>query len=219
MKLRGLPEDMAIDRRDDAGGTRHPAPVVTDAMLDRLVRLAARVAGTAAAVFSRVDGATGPAPAPSAFGLSQQEADAALQLDVVLRSCPRLTVVPDLRRDVRFARHALVAGPPHLRFLAHLSLFAANGERCGFLGVLDPATRPGLTETQETSLGDVAALIVAACERERRVTQLTHATTHALRADRMLRLVADAASCADALTGLLGDCAAFTAPRSAGSGS
>jgi len=148
-----------------------------------------------------------------AFGLSQHEANAAVDFDEALRRCPGLTVLPDLGRDERFAGHALVAGPPHLRFLAHLPLFSAVGERCGFLCVLDPAVRLGHTEAQETALDDAAALIVAACDRERRAAHLLHAATHALRADHMLRLVAEAGSCADALTSLLGELCRFHGAR------
>ncbi len=196
---------MATDRREEAGEARDLAPLEADAMLNRLVRLAACAAGTSGAVFGRTDVSDGPAPALVAFGLSQHEAGAAVQFDEALRGCPGLTVLPDLGQDERFAGPALVTGPPHLRFLAHLPLFSALGERCGFLCVLDPAVHPGLTQVQETALGDAAALIVAACKRERRAAQLLHAATHALRADRMLRLVAEASSCAEALTSLLGE--------------
>jgi len=204
---------MAMDRRDDAGEARDLAPVEADAMLNRLVRLAACAAGTSAAVFGRTDVSNGPVPALVAFGLSQHEANAAVDFDEALRRCPGLTVLPDLGWDERFAGHALVAGPPHLRFLAHLPLFSAVGERCGFLCVLDPAVRLGHTEAQETALGDAAALIVAACDRERRAAHLLHAATHALRADHMLRLVAEAGSCADALTSLLGELCRFHGAR------
>ncbi len=192
-----------MDRRDDPAAMPDAAPTGTGAVLDRLLRLAARVAEAAVAVFdgpARLD-----APALSAFGLSQPEAEAAAGFDAILGHGAGLTVLPDLRRDPRFAGHALVAGPPHLRFLAHLPLLSSGGGRLGSLCVLDPAPRAGLTATQGGALGDIAGLIAMACEREQRLAHLGRATAHALRADRMLRLVAEAATCAEALTSLLGE--------------
>ncbi len=181
------------------------------AVLDRLVRLAAHVAQTTVAVLNR---GTGPdVPADAAFGLSRLQAEAVAGFDAVQGGgagengtvCAGLTILPDLRRDERFAGHALVAGPPHLRFLAHLPLLSSDGDRLGFLCVLDPAPRAGLTDTQAAALGDIAGLVAAARAREGRLARLAHATGHALRADRMLRLVAEAATCAEALTSLLGE--------------
>ncbi len=192
---------MAVDRRDDPAAVPDAA-TATAAVLDRLVRLAARVAETASAVFDRPAGAP---PTVAAFGLSQTQAGAAAGFDAPLDRSAGLTILPDLRQDGRFAGHALVAGPPHLRFLAHLPLLSADGARLGFLCVFDPAPRAGLTETQAAALGDIAGLIATACERELRLARLAHATAHALRADRMLHLVAEAATCAEALTSLLGE--------------
>lgn len=188
---------MTVDRRDDAAAMPDVPPIAMGAVLERLVRLAARVTGAAAAVFAR------PAGTASAFGLSPPQAEAAAGFDAALPHGTGLTILPDLRRDGRFAGHPLVVGPPHLRFLAHLPLFPATGERLGFLCVLDPAPRAQLAETQREALGDVAGLIATACEREQRLARLAHATAHALRADRMLHLVAEAGTCAEALTSLL----------------
>ena len=212
-------QGVAVDRRDDPAALPDTASPTTGAVLDRLVRLAARFAGTAAAVLNREAGPD--VPPLSAFGLSRLQAEAAAGFDAVLgggagetgtvcaganrSGFAGLTVLPDLRRDERFAGHALVAGPPHLRFLAHLPLFSSDGGRLGFLCVLDPTPRAGLTETQEAALGDIAGLVAAARAQEGQLARLAHATGHALRADRMLRLVTEAATCAEALTSLLGE--------------
>jgi diguanylate cyclase (GGDEF)-like protein len=195
-------EGVAVNRRDDPAAMPDAAPAATGAVLDRLVSLAARVAETEAAVLGR---SAGPAPALSAFGLSPAQAEAAAGFDAALGHGAGLTVLPDLRQDGRFAGHALVTGPPHLRFLARLPLLSSDGGRLGSLCMLDPAPRAGLTATQQGALDDIAGLIAMACEREQRLARLGHATAHALRADRMLHLVADAATCAAALTSLLGE--------------
>ncbi len=195
-----------MDRRDDPAVMPDAAPAGTGAVLDRLLRLAARVAEAAVAVFDRPAGPD--APALSAFGLSRKQAEAAgfdAAFGAALGHGTGLTVLPDLWGDGRFAGHALVAGPPHLRFLAHLPLLSSDGGRLGSLCVLDPAPRAGLMETQAAALGDIASLIAAACEREQRLARLAFATAHALRTDRMLHLVAEAATCAEALTSLLGE--------------
>ena len=209
-------QGVAVDRRDDPAAMPDAASPTTGAVLDRLVRLAARVADAAVAVLDR---GAGPSVAP-AFGLSRLQAEAAAGFGAGLgdsageagtgsaganrSGSAGLAILPDLRRDERFAGHALVAGPPHLRFLARLPLFSSGGRRLGLLCVLDPAPRAGLTEAQGAALGDIAGLIAAALAREGRLARLAHATGHALRADRMLRLVAEAATCAEALTSLLG---------------
>ncbi len=201
---------MAVDHRDDPAAMPDAASPTTGAVLDRLARLAARITETAVAVLDR---AAGPNVLASAFGLSEQQAEAAAGFDAILGGgageagtvCAGVTVLPDLRGDGRFAGHALVAGPPHLRFLAHLPLLSTDGDRLGCLCVLDPAPRAGLTETQEAALGDIAGLVAAALAREGRFARLAQATGHALRADRMLHLVAEATTCAEALTSLLGE--------------
>ena len=207
-----------MDQRDELAATPDPDPVGTGVVLDRLLRLAARVAGAAVAVLDRPAGLN--APAVSAFGLSEPQAKAAAGFDAaghgagetgtVRAGASRsgfagLTILPDLRRDRRFAGHPLVAGPPRLRFLAHLPLLSSGGERFGSLCVLDPAPRPTLTTTQAAALDEIAGLIAVACEREQRLARLVQARSHALRADRMLRLVTEAATCAEALTSLLGE--------------
>jgi len=88
-------------------------------------------------------------------------------------------------------------------------LFSANGGLLGSLCVLDAAPRPGLDGAQQASLLDIGSLIADACEREQRLARLMHSTTHALRADRMLHLVTEAATCAEALTSLLGELCRF----------
>ncbi len=175
------------------------APIASGAVLDRLLRLAACVTEAAAAVLGW------PAGPASAFGLSQPQAEAVAGFDAALPHGTELTIVPDLRQDARFAGHALVAGPPRLRFLAHLPLLGATGARLGVLWVLDPAPRAQLTATQRGALGDIAVLIATAFEREQRLARLAQATARALRTDRMLHLVAEAATCAEALTSLLGE--------------
>ena len=74
---------------------------------------------------------------------------------------------------------------------------------------MDPAARPGLTEAQATSLSHIADLIMADRKREQRHTHLMHVANRALRIDRMLRIVSEATSCADALASIVEELCRF----------
>ncbi len=77
-----------------------------------------------------------------------------------------LLVIPDLTRDPRTARNALVTGEPNVRFYAGVPL-VADGQAIGTLCVLDVVPRPaGLSAAQRTGLealaADAVGLIIAA---------------------------------------------------------
>lgn len=54
---------------------------------------------------------------------------------------PDLLVVPDARRDARFARNPLVTGEPHIRFYAGAPLITTEGFGLGSLCVIDRVPR------------------------------------------------------------------------------
>jgi diguanylate cyclase (GGDEF)-like protein len=178
-------------------------------LLEHFARLAANVAGTSAAVVGVLGRRSDRSAKLAAFGLSQEQAAAVADIDRALGSAPTLTIVPDLARDERLATVRLSDAPSHLRFLGHLKLVSAGGERVGFISVLDGAPRAGLTDAQAASLGDIASMIMADRRREQRHLHLMHVADRALRVDRMLRLVSEATSCANALTTLLEELCRF----------
>ncbi len=181
----------------------------TGLLLEHFARLAANVAGTSAAVVGVLGRRTDRSPTLAAFGLPRDLSNTIVEIDRLLASDTGLTIVPDLTLDERFAARATSTEVPHLRFLGHLKLLSAGGERVGFISVLDAAPRPGLTEAQAASLGDIASMIMADRRREQRHLHLMHVADRALRIDRMLRLVSEAASCANALTSLLEELCRF----------
>ena len=181
----------------------------TGLLLEHFARLAANVAGTSAAVVGVLGRRTDRSPTLAAFGLAQDLSNTIVEIDRLLASEPGLTIVPDLTLDERFAARTGSTGGPQLRFLGHLKLLSAGGDRVGFISVLDAAPRPGLTEAQTASLGDIASMIMADRRREQRHLHLMHVADRALRIDRMLRLVSEAASCANALTSLLEELCRF----------
>jgi hypothetical protein len=178
-------------------------------LLDDFARLAANIAGTSASVIGVRGRRNDPGPRPAVFGLLREQATMFVEIDRILASSPRLTVVPDLPRDERFAAQTPAFGHPVPRFLGHLKLLSSGGERIGFICVVDQSPRPGLTEAQAASLEHIAGMIMADRQRQQRHLHLMHVADRALRVDRMLRLVSEAASCADALTSLLEELCRF----------
>jgi diguanylate cyclase (GGDEF)-like protein len=172
-------------------------------LLEHFARLAATVAGTTAAVVCVLGRRKGHGPRRAAHGLSREQSAAVKEIETLLESGPVLTVIPDLSLDDRFDAHIALSEPPGFRFLAHMELLSPGGERVGFICLLDEGSRTGLTETQVASLGHIASMVMADRRREQRHFHLMHVADRALRVDRMLRLVSDAATCADALINLL----------------
>ncbi len=178
-------------------------------MLEHFARLAAHLAGTSSAAIGVLGRSKDKAPGLAACGLLADRASLALEVDAVLRAEPELTVVPDLRKDPRFRNTALSSASEELRFLAYVGLVSAGGEHVGFIAVLDVSPREGLTGVQSASLIDLANMIIADRRKEQRHRHLMHVANRALRVDRMLRLVSEAASCAEALTSLLEELCRF----------
>jgi diguanylate cyclase (GGDEF)-like protein len=179
-----------------------PGRVLTNGglLLDHFARLATNLAGASAAVVGVIGRRRGIAPRRAAYGLSREQTAELMQIEAILEDDgPGLTVVPDMALDERFAAAAL----DDFRFLAHMRLMSPGGERVGFIWLLDQKPRAALTERQVASLDQIASMIMADRQREQRHRHLMHVADRALRVDRMLRLVSDAASCADALSHLL----------------
>ena len=168
-------------------------------LLEHFARLAAIVMGTSRAVIGVRDRRKGTGPRRATYGLPREQLTALRDIEAILEAGPDLTIVPDLTQDSRFAavEHA------GLRFCAYQKLTSPGGERAGFLWLLDENPRPGLTDTQIVSIGHIAGMVMADRQREQRHLHLMHVADRALRVDRMLRLVSEAESCADALTNLL----------------
>ncbi|MFS2127276.1 diguanylate cyclase [Pseudomonas sp. Pseusp97] len=66
-------------------------------------------------------------------------------------------LVPDAKRDPRFADNPLVLGPPYIRFYAGRPLRAGNGQAIGTLCMVDPRPRT-LSAAQQANFRDLATL-------------------------------------------------------------
>jgi diguanylate cyclase (GGDEF)-like protein len=172
-------------------------------LLEHFARLATNVAGTSSATIGVLGRRKELEVTRAGYGLSRDQLNMIQDIEGILDAGPDLTVVPDLAQDERFGARTALFEQSGLRFLAYQRLISPGGERVGFICLIDGKARSALTEAQVTSLGQIASMIMADRQREQRHLHLMHVADRALRVDRMLRLVSEAESCADALTNLL----------------
>ena len=172
-------------------------------LLEHFARLATNVAGTSAATIGVLGRRKELEVTRAGYGLTREQLNAVQDIEPILASGPDLTVATDLAKDARFGEKAALFEQLGLHFLAYMKLISPGGERVGFICLIDRQARQELTDPQTASLGQIASMIMADRQREQRHLHLMHVADRALRVDRMLRLVSEAESCADALTNLL----------------
>lgn len=86
---------------------------------------------------------------------------------------PDIVCISDATQDPRFAKHPLVAGPPHLRLFAAAPLRRANGDSLGVLSV--GGTMIGsLTSEQRDALRFAAEQVVTHLELRRAMMEIDH---------------------------------------------
>jgi PAS domain S-box-containing protein len=133
-----------------------------------LATLAARTLGVSMALVGYLDGERLWYPVTVGLGLrSEEPLGPALAAEVRGRS--GVFVIDDLRADARFSDAPLVAGPPHVRFLAGAPLVAESGRRIGVLAVLgrEPrAVSPGDADALQVLSRQVLAQLELAHARE-----------------------------------------------------
>ena len=134
-----------------------------DPEFEAVARMAGKVAGTAYAAVTFVDGASERVKAAVGGALPDVERAYSLGGEVVAGAAP--LIVHDTLSHDRFATNPWVEGEPGVRFYAGVPLTAA-GMVVGTLAVMDTAQReatPGLLE----ALGDAVAILVNTLERRR----------------------------------------------------
>ena len=179
-------------------------------LLEHFARLATNIMGMTAAVIS-LRRRRGSEPRHVTYGLSCEQVAQIKDAEEILDAGADLKILPDIAQGV-WPDGRQGAWPDgraeafrrlHLRFLVSQRLISPGGEQIGFLRLFDETPRSGLTEAQMASLGLIVSMILADRQREQRHLHLMRVADRALRIDRMLRLVSEAESCADALTNLL----------------
>jgi PAS domain S-box-containing protein len=87
----------------------------------------------------------------------------------------KVMVVPDARKDARFAENPLVTGPPHIRFYAGAPLQTRNGLNLGTLCIIDTKPRR-LTKSNEATLAGLATFVVAELQLRYEIGERRRAT-------------------------------------------
>jgi PAS domain S-box-containing protein len=154
---------------------------VPQQLLDDLTVLASHLADAPVAVITLV--AHGGAWIKSSVGLSPEINGAVLAFAPPTMAATSVLMVPDMRRDARFATHPLVTEPPHLRFYAGVRLVSSAGDILGTLAVMDRSPR-SLTTPQQRSLDVLGQQVVAQIELRRHARDLAES-------ERRLRTIFD----------------------------
>lgn len=185
-------DEAAIDRRTERalrdygilpvakaseGGPHAPADL--PAPFQDLVKLARILCGAPMAFLTFVGDDAQWLLAREGLGLRTSARDTSFCAHAMAASEP--LVVPDARRDPRFAANPFVTGEPFIRFYAGAPLLTPDGVPLGALCVADAAPREGLTPDQMFGLIALAkqtmALLearVSAEERELVAQELSH---------------------------------------------
>jgi diguanylate cyclase (GGDEF)-like protein/PAS domain S-box-containing protein len=128
------------------------------ALLDHLVRLAARSCGVAVAILQLAGEGGVPPEAPLSFTEGWAEVPVESAFLAHLSRADAWLQVPDASADPRFAADPLVTGRPRLRLLAGVPVFLPSGARAGLLCVADPGARTLDAREQELLLGFAVAV-------------------------------------------------------------
>jgi GAF domain-containing protein len=88
-----------------------------------------------------------------------------------IKNPSELTVVPDSRKDKRFANNPFVTGEPHIVFYAGMPLVDEGGHALGSLCVLD-VQEQSLTPFQLTALKQLAKQVVSLLQLKKKAREL-----------------------------------------------
>jgi signal transduction histidine kinase len=142
---------------------------------DALTALAAQLCQCPASLISIVDATH--VWSKSGYGLPAGNR-APLPRDLFMCSstvCGRdIVMIPDCRKDARFARSPVVAGPPHVRFYCGMPLINPEGHALGSFCIMDFRPRE-LTPEQEDVLRKLARQAASLLELRRSLLELDRA--------------------------------------------
>ena len=187
--------------------------------LSRLVSLAATVTNCSGAVLVLQRPADGNGRFQAEAGLTPSEAAAVAACCASwppafgVTSWSALSHQPLPGANMGAGAGSRPAGFPPCGILAHRTLHGADDAVIGLLCVVDADAREDLSPAQHEGLVAVADLIMADQDQERRQARLWMVTSRSMRADRLLRMVAEATTCAEALAGLLEELCRFHGAR------
>lgn len=128
-----------------------------EASFDRITAIAARMLGVPMALITLIDAERQWIKSRVGSDVVETPRNSAFCAYTILEA--DLLVVPDARRDQRFAEHDWVLSAPHVRLYAGAPLHTPDGYNLGSLCVFDDRPRE-LTVDQQATLRDLAALVV-----------------------------------------------------------
>lgn len=143
----------------------------SEAVLDRLVELAAYICGTSIATLNLM-GNNGLL-LKSAVGLDICDLSGDKSFSEYTIRQDRSFVVADTLKDDRFSSHALVTGSPGIRFFAGTPLINGDNHRLGALGVFDIVPRE-LNSSQIKALHALSNQVISALEMRLSLQNLEH---------------------------------------------
>ena len=131
-----------------------------EAAFDHITRLAARLFKVPMAAVTLID--QDRAFLKSTHGLPQAQrlSERSQSFCSHAIGSSEVMVVPDATQDPRFAQFLQVTGEMHLRFYAGAPLIHPSGVRLGALCVLDTQPRPELTAEEQSTLEDLATMVM-----------------------------------------------------------
>ncbi|MBW4443395.1 MAG: PAS domain-containing protein [Plectolyngbya sp. WJT66-NPBG17] len=129
-----------------------------EAAFDRITTLAARLFQVPIALISLVDESRAWFKSCIGFGAREVSRDDTLCSFAVLTDEP--LIIPDARKDDRFACNPFVQQESGVRFYAGAPLLSQDGFNLGTLCLLDTQPRDPLTPEQQATLVDLAAMVV-----------------------------------------------------------
>jgi GAF domain-containing protein len=138
--------------------------------LDDLTQLAATLCGTPVAMISLVDENRQWFKSRQGFDDTETARDISFCAHTILRQ--EVMVVPDARRDKRFAHSPLVKAKPHIRFYAGAPLITPDGFPLGTLCVIDHRPRRFLKRHRK-ALETLARVVMSCLEMRRRIQELS----------------------------------------------
>ncbi|MEP0873757.1 PAS domain S-box protein [Trichocoleus desertorum AS-A10] len=130
----------------------------SEAAFDRITTLAARLFDLPIALVSLVDESRAWFKSSVGFDACEVPRDATLCNFALLTNEP--LIIPDTRKDERFACNPFVQSEPGLRFYAGAPLLTPDGLTLGTLCLLDTQPHEPLSPKQQATLVDLAAMVV-----------------------------------------------------------
>ena len=153
---------------------------------DRITGLAARLCGVPMAFLTLVDAKR--VFFKSSHGLTLHELPRTASICQHTFGSSGVLAIRDTRADPVYAANPMVTGPPHVRFYASATLWAAQGQPIGTLSVVDRVPRPDWDGDSERVLQDLADTVVALLDARLREHELAAAGTTARLHANLLRL-------------------------------